>query len=124
MTSIEANFNEWYRADLFLAESDELAALKRAYEAGAASQAMTDKPHSAFDASRREFLAAKAATAIDLHASGGLASDRTLRDEFAGQALVPLIAENGVTLDNVGRLSYIVADAMLEARKTTGEGEA
>jgi hypothetical protein len=55
--------------------------------------------------------------------AGAASQAGTLRDEFAGQAISPLIAENGVTLDNVGRISYIVADAMLEARKTTGEGE-
>jgi hypothetical protein len=66
----------------------------------------------------------KADNAAALHAAGGLASNMTLRDHFAGEALAPLIAENGVTLDNFGRLSYIMADAMLEARKTTGEGDA
>jgi hypothetical protein len=65
-----------------------------------------------------QFYEAEAAKRAALQAAGGLASDKTLRDEFAGQALPTLITENGVTLDNVGRLSYIMADAMLEARKT------
>ena len=44
-----------------------------------------------------------------IKAAGGLASDKTLRDEFAGQA--------------IATVAYGLADAMLEARKTTGEGE-
>jgi hypothetical protein len=92
MTSTEANFNEWYRADLFLAESDELAALKRAYEAGAASQA------------------------------------RTLRDEFAGRAMQGILSGMDLSTmppyEEFGPFCYRLADAMLKARKTTGEGEA
>jgi hypothetical protein len=93
------DFNDWYAQ-----ESPELAPtrddfrdeLRWAYEAGAASQA------------------------------------GTLRDEFAGQALAGVIVTcqgdtrllNETSPEMFARKSYEVADAMLEARKTTGEGEA
>ena len=82
------DFNEWYRADLFLAESDELEALKRAYKAGFASQS------------------------------------RTLRDEFAGQAMLNIMEAIRVgSYKFAAEESYKMADAMLEARKTTGEDD-
>jgi hypothetical protein len=66
---------------------------------------------------------AKAAVIKD---AGGLASDKTLRDEFAGQALlaIPHIG-NGSELQpyELAHDAYKMADAMLEARKTTGEGK-
>ena len=57
---------------------------------------------------------------------------KTRRDEFAGQALPGVMATcqgdtrllNETTPEMFARKSYEVADAMLEARKTTGEGEA
>jgi hypothetical protein len=62
-----------------------------------------------------------------IKAAGGLASDKTLRDEFAGQAMIGWMsaADHDDYLDPkfVTSLSYEFADAMLEARKTTGEGE-
>ena len=61
-----------------------------------------------------------------IKAAGGLASDKTLRDEFAGQALlaIPHIG-NGSELQpyELAHDAYKMADAMLEARKTTGGGE-
>jgi hypothetical protein len=129
MTDTTANFNEWYRADLFLAESDELAALKRAYEAGAASQA------EALTALTTKVLRAPSDPWHDNRGyaptNGGLASDMTLRDHFAGQALEG-VAFSSMHPDRfafrlipteMARWSYNMADAMLEARKTTGEGE-
>jgi hypothetical protein len=60
-------------------------------------------------------------------AAGGLASDKTLRDHFAAQAMIGWMsaADHDDYLDPkfVTSLSYEFADAMLEARKTTGEGE-
>jgi hypothetical protein len=61
-----------------------------------------------------------------IKAAGGLASDKTLRDEFAGHALAGVMAISGVNQGDEKPLadwSYMMADAMLEARKTTGEGE-
>ena len=56
--------------------------------------------------------------------TGGLASNMTLRDHFAGQALASV--EDGTTFkDDKGcaKWCYEMADAMLEARKVTGEGK-
>ena len=52
--------------------------------------------------------------------TGGLASNMTLRDKFAGQALASV--EDGTTFkDDKGcaKWCYEMADAMLEARKVT-----
>ena len=52
--------------------------------------------------------------------TGGLASNMTLRDHFAGQALASV--EDGTTFkDDKGcaKWCYEMADAMLEARKGT-----
>ena len=75
---------------------------------------------------------AKADNAADIKAAGGLASNKTLRDEFAEDALHGVIITcgrdtrliNETTPEMFARKSYQLADAMLEARKTTGEGEA
>jgi hypothetical protein len=75
-------------------------------------------------AARTEAGYAKAAA---IKAAGGLASHMTLRDHFAGQAFLamPHIG-NGSELQpyELAHDAYNMADAMLEARKTTGEGEA
>jgi hypothetical protein len=57
---------------------------------------------------------------------GGLASNKTLRDEFAGQALANHMTQhNGPALarELIAEGAYRIADAMLEARKVTGEGK-
>ena len=63
-----------------------------------------------------------------LQAAGGLASNMTLRDHFAGQALAGWIAsanpDDHFSPNSYATIAYDQADAMLEARKTTGEGEA
>ena len=89
------DFNDWYAQQnpWIDPESDDcLAELRKAYEAGAASQA------------------------------------ETLRDHFAGQAMAGWISCADLELylepRTIADLSYDFADAMLEARKTTGEGEA
>jgi hypothetical protein len=85
------DFNEWYaiyEPDLDPTLDDFRDELRKAYEAGAASQA------------------------------------GTLRDEFAGQALAASIQSEGVQCSwSLATWSYKMSDAMLEARKTTGEGE-
>jgi hypothetical protein len=71
-------------------------------------------------------IKASHAKAAFIEASGGLASDKTLRDEFAGQALAGYFANKSTMhMNAIGCAAYIydMADAMLEARKTTGEGE-
>jgi hypothetical protein len=90
------NFEKWYAQefpDLLTSVDDFRAEFQRAYEAGAASQA------------------------------------GTLRDEFAGKAMAGLCAgpKYGKSSDAVftwnkgiyAARSYLIADAMLEARKTT-----
>jgi hypothetical protein len=92
------DFNDWYAQefpDLLTSVDDFRAELQRAYEAGFASQS------------------------------------RTLRDEFAGQSLAGDMAnsDEGVFRNDVdgkylldrAMFHYRMADAMLEARKTTGE---
>jgi hypothetical protein len=80
------DFNGWYaiyEPDLAPTLDDFRDELRKAYEAGAASQA------------------------------------GTLRDEFA------VIASDGGNYEAaIADWSYMMGDAMLEARKTTGEGEA
>jgi hypothetical protein len=57
-----------------------------------------------------------------LKAAGGLASDKTLRDEFAMAALASSTLDSVAFPDAVAVIAYRSADAMLEARKTT-EGD-
>jgi hypothetical protein len=93
-----------------------------------------------------EFHATQRAKNEALHAAGGLASSMTLRDHFAEQVdglhedaqadyVDCLNADEKPPAGNWlawlkwfakadATLRYIRADAMLEARKTTGEGEA
>jgi hypothetical protein len=59
-------------------------------------------------------------------ASGGLAKDKTLRDEFAMQIIAGLPATEGDAqwMTQYGaKYAYDIADAMLEARKTPPKGE-
>jgi hypothetical protein len=78
-----------------------------------------------------QFYAGDVAKRAALKAAGGLASDKTLRDEFAEDALHGVIITcgrdtrliNETTPEMFARKAYEIADAMLEARKTTGEGE-
>tara|TARA_R110000787_G_scaffold84374_2_gene180872 strand:+ start:480 stop:716 length:237 start_codon:yes stop_codon:yes gene_type:complete len=52
---------------------------------------------------------------------GGLASNKTLRDEFAGQAMSGLYSDPELEMSDydIATFSYDMADAMLEARKVT-----
>ena len=46
----------------------------------------------------------------------------SMRDYFAGQAMLGLLrSEDWMQLSQTAKYSYEMADAMLEARKTTGE---
>jgi hypothetical protein len=56
--------------------------------------------------------------------AGAASQAGTLRDEFAGRALASFTVDNFVSAEALGILAYRISDAMLEARKTTGEGEA
>ena len=74
-------------------------------------------------------FAAEAAKRAALEAAGGLASDMTMRDEFAGQALAGIASvamhnDRAINPPEMAKAAYDFADAMLEARKTTGEGKA
>ena len=52
---------------------------------------------------------------LEMFAHDGL----SLRDYFAGQALTGLLAHNGhLATDEAARFAYLIADNMLEARKT------
>jgi hypothetical protein len=54
--------------------------------------------------------------------NGDRYSGMTLRDWFAGQALVGLLAEGGDrTLDREAELAYECADAMLAAKEVTND---
>jgi hypothetical protein len=56
--------------------------------------------------------------------AGGLASNMTLRDKFAGQAVANHMTQhNGsaLTRELIAEGAYRIADAMLEARKVKGE---
>jgi hypothetical protein len=60
-----------------------------------------------------------------LEAAGGLASDMTMRDAAALKALQYIMGDERIgSYVYAAEESYKMADAMLEARKTTGEGEA
>jgi hypothetical protein len=76
---------------------------------------------------REQHRNANARARIELAAAGGLASDKTLRDEFAGRAMIGWMsaADPDDYLDPkfVTALSYELADAMLEARKAPEEDQ-
>jgi hypothetical protein len=64
-----------------------------------------------------QFFAAETSKHAALQAAGGLASNKTLRDEFAMAALSSI----GYCPDKPeleAKFAYQIADAMLEARKT------
>ena len=99
---------------------------------GIKSAALQDNPMTNEEAERSEALLNKRLLRQKLEAdaaiaAGGLASNMTLRDHFAGQALlaIPHIG-NGSELQpyELAHDAYKMADAMLKARKTTGEGKA
>ena len=83
------DFTDWYEQSLKTFPSSQdgfIACMRKAYEAGAASQS------------------------------------ETLRDKFAGQALIYIMGDNRVETYDFGSVeSYKMADAMLEARKVTKE---
>jgi hypothetical protein len=58
--------------------------------------------------------------------AGAASQGEDLRDRFAGQAMAGMCANDDGTWmkDHGATWAYITADAMLEARKTTGGGEA
>jgi hypothetical protein len=76
-------------------------------------------------AARTEAGYAKAAA---IKAASGLASNKTLRDEFAGRAMQGILSGMDLSTmppyEEFGPFCYRLADAMLKARKTTGGGEA
>ena len=56
--------------------------------------------------------------------TGGLASNMTLRDHFAGQAMSAAIREEEwMQMHDTANFAYEQADAMLEARKVKGKGK-
>jgi hypothetical protein len=56
--------------------------------------------------------------------AGAASQAGTLRDHFAGQAMAAsLREEDWMQMHDAANFAYEMADAMLEARKTTGEGE-
>jgi hypothetical protein len=83
------NFNDWYARTPKNHPATRIcleAEMRKAYEAGAASQA------------------------------------EDLRDKFAGKALVGLLRDYGWMKEHqIAKCSYQMADAMIEARKVTGE---
>jgi len=55
-------------------------------------------------------------TWIEVH--GGFAKDKTLRDEFAGQALHGILTRKVfTTAERISEVAYEIADAMLKARE-------
>jgi hypothetical protein len=60
--------------------------------------------------------------------AGAASQVGTLRDEFAGQAMQGILSGMDLSTmppyEEFGPFCYRLADAMLKARKTTGEGEA
>jgi hypothetical protein len=59
--------------------------------------------------------------------AGAASHAKTLRDEFAGRAMQGILSGMDLstmpTYEEFGPFCYRLADAMLEARKTTGEGK-
>ncbi|URC15570.1 hypothetical protein DB2_68 [Octadecabacter Antarctic DB virus 2] len=54
--------------------------------------------------------------------AGAASQAGTLRDEFAGRAMGPVVSQPGGGLETqIAEWSYRMADAMIEARKTTTE---
>ena len=73
-----------------------------------------------------QFYAGDVAKRAALKAAGGLASDMTLRDHFAGKVITGISATEGdmqwIT-QHGAKYAYQMADAMLEARKTPKGGK-
>ena len=119
-------FNDWYESQTKHLASHMRKAwkpkFKSAYEAGAESKDKTMTDTERAEQKANQFYAGDVAKRAALQAAGGLASDKTLRDEFAGQALAGWIASADATdfLDpkTSAEIAYEMADAMLEARKT------
>ena len=61
----------------------------------------------------------------EAYEAGAASQSGTLRDKFAGQAMAGLCADPEYSKSNeiYAARSYRMADAMLEARKVTGEGK-
>jgi hypothetical protein len=58
--------------------------------------------------------------------AGAASHAKTLRDEFAGRVITGISATEGDMqwmTQHGAKYAYQIADAMLEARKTTGEGK-
>ena len=83
------------------------------------------------DRLKSEAMARRSPEQIALENAGGLAKHKTLRDEFAGQAMAAIISkspflsnpEDWTPYDKTAIGAYDYADAMLEERKTTGDGD-
>jgi hypothetical protein len=107
------DFNEWYakiNPNLNSWDDDFFEEVRKAFEAGAASQAGTLRDEFAGQA---EGLGLEA---NDNYADRFNADEKPPRDDYFAWA--KWFAKADATV------RYIGADAMLEARKTTGEGEA
>jgi hypothetical protein len=121
------DFNDWYaqqNPDLDPRLDDFHQEARKAYEAGAASQAKPKTAHEIINeaenlTSRIDRIVAKSKAD---QAAGGLANDKTLRDEFAGQAMVAIMPNKRTeSYVHAACESYKMADAMLKARKTPTE---
>jgi hypothetical protein len=133
------DFNDWYaqqNPDLDPRLDDFHQEARKAYEAGANIKPNRDDapevdvPEGFWELSRDDrikwganlALARKCADDSALQAAGGLASYKTLRDKFAGQAMAAALREEDwMQMHDTANFAYEMADAMLEARKTTGD---
>jgi hypothetical protein len=77
-----------------------------------------------YEQKAQQLYAAEIAATNALKAAGGLASDMTLRDHFAGHALIAIMPHKRTeSYVHAAAESYKMADAMLKARKTPeGDG--
>jgi hypothetical protein len=100
--------------------------LKARYEAHSLEMAEHENNRLLEQAARyAPIYAAEQIKVDELHLAGGLASDKTLRDAAALKALRYIMGDERTgSYAHAAAESYEMADAMLEARKTTGGGEA
>jgi hypothetical protein len=123
------DFDKWYKKenpDLNQASDFSLGELQRCFEAGAASQAESETAREVLEMMDEERMTLSKLNRITtederVRAEGGLASKMTLLEHYAGQALLVLVHEGDMGLDDVASLACSYAEAMIKALKAPDE---
>jgi hypothetical protein len=120
------DFDKWYEKQFHEVPEQLLEFCRKdfklAYEAGAASQAQSKTTQEVLDVMDEEPFSLSKLERIfkndeRVRAEGGLASNMTLREHYAGQALIALVHEGDMALDDVASLACHYSGKMLKALK-------